>query len=330
LGCSQCETLRAAFSIPLFEDSEDSSAVQILRVSGNSKYKSFNARPLCYGLLMNLCLSSATSGDDTIKNSLVTAGAVKSCLDVIKCSVSLDIESRKLIEMQEGGVVASHLNISGIEVARSIGLLSRLCTVPSVVAEVYRESTYRLLCKAMARNVGIFSGPDEPLNISTGFKKAHLEKNWVVEERTNLIRTLSSNNTAPSSQCKKIASEEKLILAVLHVFPTPSFHGAEITPESVIIPPKQPANALLLGNAARCLMAFADDEEYAAILYGKSAAVGMERLINAMATCSDLRVRKNIAILLAKGAKYPGIRERLTYFRGMQMIIELNKAGSLN
>jgi hypothetical protein len=42
-----------------------------------------------------------------------------------------------------------------------------------------------------------------------------------------------------------------------------------------------------------------------------------------MATCSDIRVRKNIAILLAKGCKVEGMRERLTYFRGMEMIVEL-------
>ena len=86
---------------------------------------------------------------------------------------------------------------------------------------------------------------------------------------------------------------------------------------------------MLLGNAARCLMPYADNEEYASVLYGRSAAVGIERLINAMATCNDIRVRKNIAILLAKGAKFPGVRERLTYYRGMQMIVELNSTGNL-
>ena len=98
-----------------------------------------------------------------------------------------------------------------------------------------------------------------------------------------------------------MASEEKLVVALLHLFPEPSYHGAEITPASVVIPPKKPAPALLLGNAARCLMPYADNEEYASVLYGRSAAVGIERLINAMATCNDIRVRKNIAILLFYG-----------------------------
>ena len=139
----------------------------------------------------------------------------------------------------------------------------------------------------------------------------------------NLVRVLSSKPGELSAECRKIAAEEKLVLAVLLLFPCPPSQGSEITPQSVIIPPAKPAPALLLGNAARCLMPYAELDEYAMVLYGKSQALGIERLVNAMATCSDIRVRKNIAILLAKGCKVPGAKERLTHFRGLEMIVEL-------
>ena len=87
--------------------------------------------------------------------------------------------------------------------------------------------------------------------------------------------------------------------------------------------PKDISPPLLLGNAARCLLCFADDPDYADLLYCKNNFHGIERLICTMATCSDIRVRKNIAIILAKGCKFPGTKERLVYFRGMEMIIEL-------
>lgn len=326
LGCSQCESLRPAFVIPLFDDNDESTASSILEVSSKSEYKAFNAQPLCFGLLMNLCISS---GDDTVKQMLASAGAADKCLSIIELGVFLLPEIRKRMEIEEGGVTLKGINVSGVELSRSVGLLSRLCTVPSVMEKIYQPATFRVLCRALARSVGIFSESGKTLNLSTDVGKAYEEKSWVIDEKNNLVRIISSSNNTPSEGCKKVASEEKLVVALLHLFPEPSYHGAEITPASVVIPPKKPAPALLLGNAARCLMPYADNEEYASVLYGRSAAVGIERLINAMATCNDIRVRKNIAILLAKGAKFPGVRERLTYYRGMQMIVELNSTGNL-
>lgn len=51
--------------------------------------------------------------------------------------------------------------------------------------------------------------------------------------------------------------------------------------------------------------------------------MGIEKLICSMASCTDMRVRKNIAILLAKGCRDAEVRERVTALRGMQMIVEL-------
>jgi hypothetical protein len=51
----------------------------------------------------------------------------------------------------------------------------------------------------------------------------------------------------------------------------------------------------------------------------------IERLVCAMATCSDIRVRRNISILLAKGRDMCGVRDHMTKFRGMQIMLELQK-----
>ena len=51
----------------------------------------------------------------------------------------------------------------------------------------------------------------------------------------------------------------------------------------------------------------------------------IERLVCAMATCSDIRVRRNISILLAKGRDVCGVRDHMTKFRGMQIMLELQK-----
>lgn len=328
LGCSQCDSLRSAFSIPLFNNNDESmtTASSILSISYRSEYRVFNAQPLCFGLLMNLCISTS---DNTVKTMLASNGAAKKCVSIIEMGVSVSLENRKQMEIQEGGVILKGLNVSGVDISRSVGLLSRLSTVTAVMNEIYQPSTFRILCKALARSVGLFVDIGTNLNISKDIEKSYEEKSWVNDEKNNLVRILSSNGNPPSEECKRIAKEEKLVIALLYLFPKPNYHGGEITPASVVIPPKKPASALLLGNAARCIMPYAEDGEYADILYGRSAAVGMERLINAMATCSDIRVRKNIAILLAKGAKFPGVRERLTYYRGMQMIIELNSTGKL-
>ena len=103
----------------------------------------------------------------------------------------------------------------------------------------------------------------------------------------------------------------------------PRMECGEIAPLSVTLVPAQPASAQLLGNAARCLMPYADDLTYASTLFHDKAYYGVEKLICAMATCVDMRVRKNIAILLAKGCRVPGVREKVSKFRGLQMMIEL-------
>ena len=49
----------------------------------------------------------------------------------------------------------------------------------------------------------------------------------------------------------------------------------------------------------------------------------IERLVCAMATCSDIRVRRNISVILAKGCGVFGVRDHVSKFRGMQIMLEL-------
>jgi hypothetical protein len=202
-------------------------------------------------------------------------------------------------------------------------------------------------------------------------KKEHLEEKlkFLREELSSLVRTLASLSK-PSEECLIVAKEEKLVHTLLFIFPTPRDELGEITPKSVILIPKNPAPVILLGNAARCLLALADDTgRNATLLFdirgvtsifceeqpinidvnptlknenenkkdekkqntvkksvkSTSPVCAIERLICAMATCTDIRVRRNISILLAKGCRIPGVREHVELFRGMQIMVELQK-----
>lgn len=176
--------------------------------------------------------------------------------------------------------------------------------------------------------------------------KIHMK--YLNEELSHLIRTLASL-TKQSEENLQISYDEKLVNYLILIFPTPREEIGEITPKSVTLVPKTVVGSLLLGNTARCLMPLADDiNRNSLLLYDIKGSLrtlsdtlpstekknefyidipmkSIERLICAMATCSDIRVRRNISILLAKGCKHPGIRDHIEKFRGMQIMIELQK-----
>lgn len=163
---------------------------------------------------------------------------------------------------------------------------------------------------------------------------------YLYEELSHLIRTLASL-TKQSNENLQICYDENLVCYLLLIFPSPREEIGEITPKSVTLVPKNIVGSILLGNTARCLMPLADDvNRNSNILYDIKRSLkilnnddvidkipihSIERLICAMATCSDIRVRRNISILLAKGCKVPGIRDYIEKFRGMQIMIELQK-----
>ena len=203
-------------------------------------------------------------------------------------------------------------NADFLLLSRRLGLLSRVAPVTEVQTLLYTEDHYRSVLRALRACSGV---DNEDGGGCEGLP----------ELLSHLVRTLASLNQPPKALLK-VAQEECLAETILHIFPEPRKELGKVTPESVILTPKEPASALLLGNAARCLMPLGDDLDGCALaLYTDRKLIGIEKLVCAMATCNDMRVRRNISILLAKGCRVKGVRELVTDFRGMQMMVELNK-----
>jgi hypothetical protein len=60
------------------------------------------------------------------------------------------------------------------------------------------------------------------------------------------------------------------------------------------------------------------------LVFTRNDAV-VEKFICAMATLTDMKVRKNLSILLAKGCRNGDVKSRVVELRGLEMIRELNK-----
>jgi hypothetical protein len=199
----------------------------------------------------------------------------------------------------------------GVLLSRKIGLLSRLATLSSVQQFILQEKdlcTYRMICRRLSFDIRRVQNDGEQ---------------WKIVEHGHFVRVLASLSN-PSEACKRVGMEENILFSLLQVFPTPREYGGEITPLSVTLMPHEPINAVSLGNAARCLMSYADDiESHAIVLFKQDKLLAVEKMVCAMASCTDTRVRKNIAILLAKGCRIQGVREKVTLYRGMEMMIEL-------
>jgi len=197
---------------------------------------------------------------------------------------------------------------------RSAGLMSRLCSLSECQAKVKTGRTYKLICTRLK----------ELCATATTRKLENLE----VDEQSYYIRILASLGTL-NDDCATIALEQDMTITFLNFFPQPKCdYDGKISSNSVILPPDHIQSAVILGNVARCLLAIADDERFAIKIYNP-ILIGVEKLICAMATCSDIRVRKNISILLAKGCRIPGVKERVSNLRGLQMMVDLNSRGEI-
>ncbi len=290
LGMSQTEALRAHFAlqVPMAENKLN-----------KSKYSS----SLCGSLLATM-----KSHDHLSTNGM--AALMNACLEA-----SLSV--RKAV-LEGGGLAIAMADLSlsdaqrsqkeGVSLLRRAGLLARLTGDETAITVLSKPETYRLLCRR------IVVPAVRPTDAATEKCQA--------EERAHFVRVLA-NLTKPSAACMAVGMQEGILPALLAVLPTPRLDCGEVTALSVTLVPYDLAPALHLGNAARCIMPYADEIAYATELYTNKAWQGVEKLICAMASCPDMRVRKNIAILLAKGCRVPGVREKMTALRGMQMMIEL-------
>ena len=218
-------------------------------------------------------------------------------------------ESIRVLIAKEGGfeITASALKLSSNDtyIVRCLQLLSRLATTKEVQTLLMETCHYSLICQ------GIRDSCEH--TIGTPYK---------IEICGHLINTLACLHS-PSPDCRKVAIERDLVRHLVEIFPEPRHDLGVITPESVIQVPRDSVPVIMLGNAARCLMPYADDKDANYDIYLNRTLNGIERLVCAMATINDIRVRKNIAILLAKGCRMPVVRDRVSALRGIQMMVEL-------
>lgn len=303
LGCSQVEPFRGHFSMDV--------PVAALHAEISGKVNDASTAISCVNIIlqaMKALPGFTTTGLAVLMNaSLDSSGAVRKAIVAAKGS------EEALSGLKEAATIGTKAttfdDASLLLINRRLGLLSRLAPVSDMQSVLYMESHYRALLTALRACSGAYS------QNFAGYP----------ELVGHLVRTLASLNQPPKALLK-VAQEEGLAETILHLFPEPRKELGKVTPESVILAPKEPASPLLLGNAARCLMPLGDDLEGCALaLYTDRRLLGVEKLVCAMASCSDIRVRRNISILLAKGCRVKGVRELVTDFRGMQMMVELNK-----
>lgn len=299
LGFSQIEDLRPCFSYQI--DNPPSLPV----VTSNVKKQ--NTAASCVLKEVIAVVSSFPSNASVALGILMNTSLDAGGRSVIAREGGLEISLAGLQSKHDRGP-KSGVEEGGVLAVRRAGLLSRICTVDTVQSKLVEPATYRVLCKSLA-------SASPPLNNSQQWQ-------WLAEERNYVIRVLASISK-PDEECRRIAYEENLVRWLLQILPNPRTELGEITPVSVSLTPVEAMPPILIGNTARCLLAYADDAKHAQLIFKDRSLSGIEKLICAMASCSDIRVRKNIAIILAKGCRIDGVREIVTHFRGMQMLIEL-------
>jgi hypothetical protein len=284
LGCSQIEVLRVAFADDLV-DSSLSTIDILLDLCQEHNWMVSNG----LAVLMNLTIKDLPGLD--IRRIVCDAGATDLCLSILS----------------QSGKYGSD-DVTNYSFVRAAGLMARLSVLSDVQETLKSATVYQVMCQRLIKNVLLEANDDEP---------------WIVDERNQLIRVVASVRDI-SAQGKEIGYSLNLPQVLISLLPTPRLELNQVTPTSVILPPLEPLNGMLLGNVALSLLPYADDASRLADIYmGKS--LGVERLVCTMATCQDIRVRKNIAILLAKGCRDPEIKKKIEHFRGLQMIVELQK-----
>lgn len=286
LGCSQSEALREAFVLPLETNDHRVNTTDITTVQVVLDLCKKEQWACANGLaiLMNVTIQENTPTRKTV----LEAGGMDVCLAILQKVVSAGEEYARV---------------------RAIGLLARLSTLPEVQERIRQPDVYSSLCGAFIQNCRV-------QKVNGVYDK------WVLDERSQLVRTIASVSN-PGDNCLSAGSQQGIVQALLGCLPVPRKELLQITRTSVILPPEESINPILLGNIARCLMPYADHKVYAAILYTDTQYIGVEKLICMMASCTDMRVRKNIAILMAKGCRIPAAKARIEELRGLQMLVEL-------
>jgi hypothetical protein len=326
LGCSQSESLRPAFLDPLDQEAKEQATTPaekittvhiILRLCQQDEWIQSNG----LAILMNLTLRD----DDAlraIRPLLYKNHAFDLCLQLIQ-----EIRLEEVEEKAEEAETDSRR-------LRAIGVLSRLATLPEVQKELQGTDCFRSLLTLFRRNSQYLfqinqQQPPPPPPSATAMSSI------LREECYQLIRLFASM-TQLSEHCLSLAQDFSYLKTLLGYLPMPRMELNEITPQSVILSPQETflwntkTSYLLVGNIARCLIPFADDGRHSREIFENKENYGVEKLVCMMATCSggagdtSVRVRKNIAIILAKGCCHSrDIKKKVETYRGLQMIVEL-------
>ena len=250
----------------------------------------------CLAVVINACLDP----ENVVKAEVERLGGVELAIDALQSfhTTAVVDEDSELIRN------------------RYAALISRLVTSENVRVILSSSSTFKMFCQELRWAMSAYQ---ERCILSPDRIK------WRKEEVGHLIRIVAGL-VKPSPEIRELAIQEDLFGTVVSLLPTPRMELGAVTPASVILPPVEMASPLLLGNAARVLLQYADDQSCASVMFGLTGSkvkLAVEKLICTMASCSDIRVRKNIAIVLAKGSRLPLVREKVQLLRGMQMIVEL-------
>lgn len=284
-----------SYQVPLVETLMHWSQIETLRTRFNLVV---NSTTLIHAIirltekvasLQSLCLAllmNVTIANDS-RDVAISAGAATMCLSIMRSSTCSYEDVDK-----------------GLITCRAFGLYSRLvATQPDLVT----ADVYSLCCKQLKANATCVK-PEK----------------WVEDEKNHLVRIIATVVT-PGELHRAIVKSEDTLRILIDMLPEPRRELLEITATSVVLPPSHMPSIILLGNIARCLLHYADYAEMSGVVFDTGARHCVEKYICCMANCTDDRVRKNFAILLAKGCRYPGIRDRITHFRGMQMMIEMQE-----
>jgi hypothetical protein len=296
-------------------------------------------------VLMNISIDNSGVSSVSINAKAVpekvaaTQAAALSLRDAL-CSSPEGSGTSKIAELAASTVAEETLSVEGGGV-RKLGLLSRLITNNTVQRIVLQPVNFTLLCRRLVRcmkALALREGVAFPADICAPVSPVNQE------ELTYIVRVFATVAPVVVALAKNDAAFKKIIVTeavvasiIIAVFPTVRTEIGEYTPNSVIQTPKlfvdnagnntisnNAVRSLLIGNTARILLSLAELPEACVVMFDERGLAGVEKFVCAMATCADIRVRKNIAILLAKGCKHSqATRELVTKYRGVQMMIEL-------
>lgn len=203
----------------------------------------------------------------------------------------------------------------------------------------------------LCHNLWILTRPNHGDNQLTKEKEAQIlnAPRWIQDLLNHFIRIFAHLFSGhqkfifSNESLKKIIVEEEFFGSLLCLLPFPRMDPVEgITDKTVTLVPRYPQASLIIGNVILIFLQFMNFEPHMVRLLfeeilstpttSSSAPSSssekrfflIEKAICGMATCQDIRVRKNISILLAKACQIdPKIRERVSFYRGLQMMVEL-------